>query len=163
MDFIDLSLIFFFKWALGPTILQHMGFSAIHDISTKKMEHLGKLILKPTTSTSNGKHQLLTPYAASAMHARGLMLIPIFATHFLQTRFNQARLPCGLNSCIIFYFILFKHGPSSCDLLGEIEEVWFGGYGLVSFWPFAWAQPMRATKWARDTGSISGSWRRSCI
>ena len=41
--------------------------------------------------------------------------------------------------------------------------MWFGGYGLVPFGPFAWAQPMRATKWARDTGSTSGSWRRSCI
>ena len=92
-----------------------------------------------------------------------LVLIPIFATHFLQARFNQAWLPCGLNSCIIFYFILFKHGPSLCDLLGEIEEVWFGGYGSVPFGPFAWAQPMRATKWARDTGSTSGSWNRSCI
>ena len=81
------------------------------------------------------------------------LLIPIFATHFLQTRFNQARLPCGLNSCIIFYFILFKHGPSPCDLLEEIEELWFGGYGSVPYGPFAWAQPMHATKWARDTGS----------
>ena len=92
-----------------------------------------------------------------------LVLIPIFATHFLQARFNQAWLPCGLNSCIILYFIFFKHGPSPCDLLGEIEEVWFGGYGSVPFGPFAWAQPMRATKWARDIGSTSGSWNRSCI
>ena len=91
------------------------------------------------------------------------LLMPIFATHFLQTRFNQARLPCGLNSCIIFYFILFKHGPSPCDLLGEIEELCFGGYGSVPYRPFAWAQPMCATKWARDTGSTSSSWNRSCI
>ena len=33
---------------------------------------------------------------------------------------------------------------------GEIEEVWFGGYVLVFFGPFAWAQSMRATKWVRD-------------
>ena len=46
---------------------------------------------------------------------------------------------------------------------GEIEEVWFGGYGLVRFRPFAWAQLMHATKWARDTSSTSSSWRRSCI
>ena len=97
------------------------------------------------------------------MRARGLMLIPIFATHFLQAWFNQARLPCRLNSCIIFYFILFKHGPSPNNLLGEIEEVWFGWYESVPFGPFAWAQRMRATKWARDTGSTSNSWRRSCI
>ena len=48
-------------------------------------------------------------------------------------------------------------------LIGEIEEVWFGGYGSFPFGPFAWAQPMCATKWARDTGSTSSSWRRSCI
>ena len=96
------------------------------------MEHLGKLILKPTTSTSNGKHQLLTPYAASAMHARELMLIPIFATHFLQTRFNQAQLHCELNSCITFYFIFLSMAQAHVTY-GEIEEVWFGGYGLVSF------------------------------
>ena len=41
--------------------------------------------------------------------------------------------------------------------------MWFGGYGSVPFGPFVWAQPMRATKWARDTGSTSGSWRKSCI
>ena len=45
----------------------------------------------------------------------------------------------------------------------EIEEVWLGGYESVSFEHFAWVQPMRATKWVRDTGSISGSWRRSYI
>jgi len=40
---------------------------------------------------------------------------------------------------IIFYF--FKHDPNLCSILEEIEEVWFGGYGLVSFGPFAWASP----------------------
>ena len=45
---------------------------------------------------------------------------------------------------------------------GEIEEVWFGGYGLVLFGPFAWAQLMHAPKWARDTSSTSSLWRRSC-
>ena len=44
----------------------------------------------------------------------------------------------------------------------EIEEVWFGGYGLVPFGPFGLAQPMCATKWARDADSTSSSWRRSC-
>ena len=60
---------------------------------------------------------------------------------------------------IIFYY--FKHGPSPCDLLGEIEEVWFGGYVSIPLRPFAWAQHIRATKWARDNGSTLGSWRRS--
>ena len=31
-----------------------------------------------------------------------------------------------------------------------------------TFEPFAWAQPMHATKWERDIGSTSGSWRKSC-
>ena len=36
---------------------------------------------------------------------------------------------------IIFYF--FKYGQSPCDLFGEIEEVWFGGYRSVPFRPLA--------------------------
>ena len=62
---------------------------------------------------------------------------------------------------IIFYS--FKHVLSPCNILGEIEEVWFGGYQLVSFESFGWAQPMRVTKWAKDTGSTSGSLRKSCM
>ena len=65
-----------------------------------------------------------------------MLLIPILTTHFLQARFNQARLPCGLNSYIIFYFILLSMAQAHVTY-GEIEEVWFGGYGLVSFEPFA--------------------------
>ena len=39
------------------------------------------------------------------------------------------------------YFILFhsfKYDPSPCDIFGEIKRVWFGGYGPISFGPFAW-------------------------
>ena len=90
------------------------------------------------------------------------MLIPIFVTHFIQARFKQVRLSCELNSCIILYFIILSIAQALATH-GEIEEVWFGGYRSVPFGPFAWAQPMHATKWARDTGSTSGSWRRSCI
>ena len=90
------------------------------------------------------------------------LLIPIFATHFVQARFKQARLSCELNSCIILYFILLSMAQAYATY-GEIEEVWFGGYGSVPFWHFAWAQPICATKCARDTGSTSGSWRRYCI
>ena len=39
----------------------------------------------------------------------------------------------------------------------EIEGVWFEEYGSVPFGPFVWAQPMHATKWVRDTSSISRS------
>ena len=70
---------------------------------TKKMEILGELIPKPATSTSNGKHQLLTHMAQASCVRRGLMLILIFMTHFVQAQFNQAPLPYGLDSYIIFY------------------------------------------------------------
>ena len=72
------------------------------------MEHLGKLISKLTTSTSNGKYQLLARMSQCATRAQGLMLISIFETHFLQARFNQSQLSYGLNSCIILYFILLS-------------------------------------------------------
>ena len=55
------------------------------------------------------------------------MLMPIFMTHFVQVRFNQNRLPSGLNSCIIFYF--FKHDPSSCDLWGKLRKCGLEGMG----------------------------------
>ena len=69
---------------------------------------MGELIPKPATPTSNGKHQLLTRMTQASYVLGGLMLIPIFATNFIQTRFNQVRLPYGLDSCIIFYFILLS-------------------------------------------------------
>ena len=48
-------------------------------------------------------------FQQNVMRLKSLMvLIPIFMTHFLQARFNQARLPCRFNSCIIFYFILLS-------------------------------------------------------
>ena len=37
--------------------------------------------------------------------------------------------------------------------IGEIKEVWFGGYGSITFEPFAWAQHMYATKWVKGTSS----------
>ena len=46
-------------------------------------------------------------HVASATRTRGLMLIPIFATYFLQAWLNRARLHYGLNSCTILYYILF--------------------------------------------------------
>ena len=83
-------------------------------------------------------------------------------THFVQARFKQARLPCELNSCITFYFIRLTMTQVHTTY-GETEEVWLGGYETVPFEPFAWAQPMRNTKWAKNTGSTLSSWRRSCI
>ena len=65
-----------------------------------------------------------------------LIVDTIFVTHFLQTLFNQARFHCELNSCITFYFILLSIAQAHVTY-GEIEEVWFEGYGSVSFGPFA--------------------------
>ena len=96
------------------------------------------------------------PYHSRVDRPSCSLLIPIFATHFV-----QAQLPCELNLCIILYFILLSMTQAHATY-GEIEEVWFGGYGLVLFGPFAWAQLMHATKWARDTSSTSSLWRKSC-
>ena len=97
--------------------------------------------------------------------AKGYVLT-IVDIYFHDTFFTSPIQPSSISLwaqfmyCIIFYS--FKHGLSPCNLLREIEEVWFRGYGSVPFGPFAWAQTMRTTKWVRDTGSTSGSWRRSC-
>ena len=49
----------------------------------------------------------------------GLMLISIFATHFVQAQFNQARLPYGLNSYILFYFILLSMAQAHATYRGN--------------------------------------------
>ena len=43
--------------------------------------------------------------------------------------YDQARVPCGFNSCIIFYFYSFKHGPSPCDLLRKLKKCSLEGMG----------------------------------
>ena len=88
---------------LVTTKFQQMGFFNLqfflqvgvmtHDISTsklhqpvhsqQKMKHLDGLIPKPATSTSNGKHQLLTHMPQVSCMLEGLMLTSIFATHSL--------------------------------------------------------------------------------
>ena len=57
-------------------------------------------------------------------------------THFRDT-FSTS--PTSLWAQFMYYilFYSFKHGPSPCDNMGEIEEVWFGEYGLVPFGSFA--------------------------
>ena len=61
---------------------------------------------------------------------RWSLLIPIFATHFV-----QAWLPCGLNSYIILYFILLSMTQAHAIYWGNWESVvwkiWVG-----SFWTF---------------------------
>ena len=92
---------------------------------------------------------------------------PVVDTHFRDTFSMSPIQPISTSLWaqfvyyIIFYY--FKHGPNPCGLFREIEGVWFEGYGLIPFGPFAWAQHKCVTKWARDTGSTSGSSRRSCI
>ena len=100
--------------------------------SQQKIECLGKLIPKTTTSTCNGKHQLLIHMLQVTRVLGGLMLIPIFATHFIQARFNQARLPCGLNSCIILYFILLSmtqaYATYGRNWGSMVWKVWVGSF-----------------------------------
>ena len=100
--------------------------------SQQKIECLGKLIPKTATSTCNGKHQLLIHMLQVTRVLGGLMLIPIFATHFIQARFNQARLPCGLNSCIILYFILLSmtqaYATYGRNWGSMVWKVWVGSF-----------------------------------
>ena len=88
------------------------------------MEHLSKLIPKPAMSTSNEKYQLLTRMLQAPRMMGGLMLIPIFATHFV-----QARLPCGLNSYIILYFILLSMAQAHATYWGKLRKCGLEGMG----------------------------------
>ena len=47
------------------------------------------------------------------------MLIPIFATHVIQAQFNQARLHCGLNLCVIFCFIFLSMAQAHVTYVGN--------------------------------------------
>ena len=54
-------------------------------------------------------------------------------THFRNT-FSTSPIqpsPTSLWAQFMYYIIFysFKHGPSPCDLLGEMKEVWFEGMG----------------------------------
>ena len=89
---------------LKTTTFQQMGFFDLqfflqvgvmtHDFSTselhqpihsqQKMKRLDGLIPKIAKFSSNGKHQLLTRMPQAPHVFGGLMLIPIFMTHFVQ-------------------------------------------------------------------------------
>ena len=62
-------------------------------------------------------------------------------THFRDTFHTSPIQPSStfLWTRFMYYIFIysFKHDPSPCDNMGEIEKVWFGGYGLVPFEPFA--------------------------
>ena len=50
-------------------------------------------------------------------------------THFLQAQFNQARLPCGLNSCILFYFVLLSMAQAYATCWGKLRKCGLEGMG----------------------------------
>ena len=50
-------------------------------------------------------------------------------TYFLQARFNQARLPCGLNSCILFYFVLLSMAQAHATCWGKLRKCGLEGMG----------------------------------
>ena len=56
----------------------------LHVPSQQKMKRLDGLIPKLAKFSSNGKHQLLTRMPQAPHVFGGLMLIPIFMTHFVQ-------------------------------------------------------------------------------
>lgn len=62
------------------------------------------------------------------------VLISIFTTYFL-----QAQPFCGLNLCIILYFILLSkiQDLCPCNMLEKLKGVRFERYGLVLFGSFA--------------------------
>ena len=82
-------------------------------------------------------HAMYSPIIINKKSEEGKkVLIPVFTTHFLQA--DSTKLDFPMDSIHVLYFIYsFKHGPSPCDNMGEIEEVWFGGYGSIPFRPFA--------------------------
>ena len=116
-----------YKLFLQPVIFLKAG-STTDNISTygllwsmsyqQKIKHLGELILKLATFTSNKNHQLLT-----RMPARGLMLILIFATHSLQARLNQVWPYYGLDSYTKLYFILSS--------MAQTHMIYGGNWGSV--------------------------------
>ena len=50
-------------------------------------------------------------------------------THFLQARFNQAQLPCGLNSRIILYFIILSMAQAHVTYWGKLRKCGLEGMG----------------------------------
>jgi len=95
----------------------------------EKKRAFGVLIPKLATSTSNGKYQLFTCMLQAPSVLGGLMLILIFATHFLQAQFNQVQLPCGLNSCTILYYIFLSMAQAHVTYLGKLRKCDFKGMG----------------------------------
>ena len=127
---------FFYKWASQPMTLLQMGFLDPYFSQQKNgaCGYANSQTRNMYKAMENINYSHRMPQAPRVL--MGLMLIPIFVTRFVQARFKQARLSCELNSCIMLYFILLSMAQAHATY-GEIEEVWFGGYGLVPFKPFA--------------------------
>ena len=83
------------------------------------------------------------------------LLIPIFMTHFY--KLNSIELDLIMGSIHVSYHIILTqaHGGNWGSV---VWRVW-----ISFFRTFYMSMPMRATKWARDIGSTSSSWRKSCI
>ena len=130
--------VFFLQLAIflkaGSTTDNILAYGLLWPMSCQqKIKNLGKLILELATSTSNGNHQLLTCMPQAPHVLEGLMLISIFATHFVWAQFNQVRLPYGFNSCsIFFYFILLSisqaHATHGGNWRSVVWRVWVGSF-----------------------------------
>ena len=84
-------------------------------------------------------------------------------THFCDTLCTDSIQPSSTSLWPQFmYYIIFLSMAQAHSIYGGNwgSMVWRGWVGF--FGPFAWAQLIRATKWTRDTGSTSCSWRISC-
>ena len=67
---------------------------------------------------------------------------------------------------VLYFIYSFKHGSSSCNLLGKLRECGLESMGRflsdLLLKPCPLTQPMCATKWARNISSTPSSWMRSC-
>ena len=95
---------------------------------------------------------------------------PLYMTyvdaHFCDTFSTNPIQPSSITLWIkFFYFIIFyplKAWPRFMQHMGEIEEMWFGGYDRVGFFrTFCISLAHVCYKWARNTVSTFGLWRRS--
>ena len=70
----------------GGAMMHYISTNGLHRFvpSQQKMKRLDGLIPKLAKFSINGKHQLLTRMPQAPHVFGGLMLIPIFVTHFVQ-------------------------------------------------------------------------------
>ena len=135
----------------------------LHVPSQQKMKRLDGLILKLTTFTSSGKHQLLTLHAASATRARGANVNTRFRDTFSTSPIQPSSTFLWTRFMYYILFIFLSMAQAHVTIWGKLRKCGLEGMGRFLSDLLHEPIPMRATKWARDTDSTSGSWRRSCI